>query len=437
MAELTETQKDALRRLKFFANTATCSNCGKGPFMVKGPLGGSNECPGCGNPVDPSDVKKRGLEIPGEAFIEWWCGRISYCAFCSSINPGNVSNCTQCGADLEEAVRPDLSKMSAEMRRVLAEAGIAIDAPVPQPEWRRDVEALSSPKAVASVPVVLPMQVPAEHTYVAAESRKSPLRIPDMFAWFKPWMLLPVVAVIGLIWLIVWASGSQNVDLQVIGFEYRIERGYLMPGVAYGTCYVTESDDDCPAVMTPIATNEYMARDDGTVVVATRMATEVAYDTMYDHSNSHIEVELEVSDMENSTIVLVGTATPIPYEVTVIVETSVDVEATLTPYAVNEVSYAEDVIFQEIASYGVQQGRPEVISTPDIPFGGIPDPSRDKDVFWVVFQDTATGKTYFLFVNKTEWYGYFSPGQLFEQAEVGNTGDIRDLNPAVEGDPSD
>ena len=159
----------------------TCPNCGsKNPGMKK-------SCGNCGSP-QPENVQfelgqKRDLISDAQTTASAAKGADIYCPFCNTRNAADAQVCSQCGGDLKEGIR-------RESGRVISGAPVETNAPKNCPSCGTLNPPGSSACSACGASLAKTPIPPAQA--VAATTPST----------FRPWMLLPIAAVLMLVCVI-------------------------------------------------------------------------------------------------------------------------------------------------------------------------------------------------------------------------------------------
>lgn len=162
----------------------TCPNCGnKNPGMKK-------SCGTCGAP-QPANVQfeldqKRDLIDDAQKASSAEKGADIYCPYCNTRNAADAQTCIQCGGDLKEGLRRESGKV---LNSTQAAAGVEIKCPN-----CATLNPAGSVTCKACGVSLTGTNLPAPTVTQAAGAKPSA---------FRPWMALPVVAILALCCLVV------------------------------------------------------------------------------------------------------------------------------------------------------------------------------------------------------------------------------------------
>jgi ribosomal protein L40E len=147
----------------------TCPNCSSrnpGPQKTCGSCGAAQP-----ENVEFEQAAQEELVTDEAAIARAKAGPDVHCAFCGARNPAGIENCTQCGADLTEAVTrdsgrvigahrdkpaqpvpcPSCGAMNPASALECAACGAPLAPPTPEPRIRRRAAARSSPGGCSPV----------------------------------------------------------------------------------------------------------------------------------------------------------------------------------------------------------------------------------------------------------------------------------------------
>ncbi len=169
----------------------TCPNCShKNPGMKK-------TCGTCGAP-QPANVQfeldqKRNLINDEQQISSAEKGADLYCPYCQTRNPGDAQTCLQCGGDLKEGVKRESGKVLTSQP---VAPGTEITCPgcaTVNPAGSATCKACGASLAMASPP--------------------PPTATPAKPSAFRPWMALPIVALLTVCCLVLGFLFFRTTDL--------------------------------------------------------------------------------------------------------------------------------------------------------------------------------------------------------------------------------